>query len=224
MKTIKHFSLLLIAFSILISGCSSMNRSQKGAVIGAAGGAAMGGIIGKATGNTAMGVIIGATVGGVAGAVIGKKMDQQAEEMKKVLGDAEVRRVGEGIVVEFKEKVLFGFDQSDLNTSSRTSLDKLTNVLKKYPDTNIEIIGHTDSKGTHEYNQGLSERRASSVASYLKSNGISSSRLKTRGMGETDPKASNDTEAGRAENRRVEFVITANQKMIDDAKRESTGK
>ena len=221
MKTLRHFSLILALFGIILSGCSTMNRSQKGAVIGSAGGAAIGSVIGRTLGNTAMGAIIGATVGGVTGAVIGRKMDQQAEEMKRVLGDAEVRREGEGIVVEFKERVLFAFNKADLASQAQANLDKLNNVLKRYPDTNIEIIGHTDSKGTDAYNRSLSQRRAVSVSNYLKSNGISSSRLKTRGMGESDPVASNETEEGRASNRRVEFVITANQKMVEDAKREA---
>jgi outer membrane protein OmpA-like peptidoglycan-associated protein len=141
--------------------------------------------------------------------------------MKEVLGDAEVRREGEGIVILFKEKVLFGFDRSDLNTSAETNLNKLVNVLQKYPDTNIEIIGHTDNKGTNDYNQTLSQRRASSVASYLRAQRVSSSRLTTKGMGESDPIATNDTEDGRSQNRRVEFVITANEKMKADAKREA---
>ena len=221
MKTIRQFALILSLMGLVASGCKTMNRSQKGAVIGAVGGGAIGGVIGRAAGNTAMGAIIGATVGGVTGAIIGKKMDKQAEEMKEVLGDAEVKRVGEGIVIEFKDKVLFGFDRSDLSGTAQANLDKLTNVLKKYPDTNIEIIGHTDDKGTDSYNQGLSERRASSVGAYLRSKGISSSRVTTRGMGESDPKVANDSEANRAENRRVEFVITANQKMVEDAKREA---
>jgi len=168
-----------------------------------------------------MGGIVGATVGGVTGAVIGRKMDKQAEEMKKVLGDAEVKRVGEGIVIEFKDKVLFGYDRSDLSTQAQANLDKLANVLQKYPDTNIEILGHTDDRGTDAYNQGLSERRANSAASYLRSKGVTSSRISTKGLGESDPKVANDTDANRAENRRVEFVITANQKMVEEAKRES---
>lgn len=221
MKTIRQFALILSLLGLVATGCKTMNRSQKGAVIGAVGGGAIGGVIGRAAGNTAMGAIIGATVGGVTGAIIGKKMDKQAEEMKEVLGDAEVKRVGEGIVIEFKDKVLFGFDRSDLSTGAKTNLDKLTNVLKKYPDTNIEIIGHTDSKGSDTYNQALSERRASSVGDYLRSNGVSSTRITTRGMGESDPKVANDSEANMAENRRVEFVITANQKMVEDAKREA---
>jgi outer membrane protein OmpA-like peptidoglycan-associated protein len=221
MKTIRLFALAIVLFGIVASGCKSMNRTQKGAVIGAAGGGAIGAVIGKAAGNTAMGAIIGAAVGGATGAIIGRKMDKQAEEMKKVLGDAEVRREGEGIVILFKEKVLFGYDRSDLTGSAQTNLDKLVNVLQKYPDTDIQIIGHTDSKGTDEYNQGLSERRANSVAGYLRTKGISSPRLTTKGMGESDPVATNDTDEGRSQNRRVEFVITANEKMKEEAKREA---
>jgi len=221
MKTIKLLTVTIALMGLIASGCKSMNKTQKGAVIGAAGGGAIGAVIGKAAGNTAMGAIIGAAVGGATGAVIGHKMDKQAEEMKKVLGDAEVRRVGEGIVIDFKEKVLFGFDRSDLGTNAATNLDKLINVLNKYPDTDIEILGHTDNKGTDEYNQGLSERRANSVSGYLKDHGITSGRVSTKGMGENDPIASNDTEEGRSQNRRVEFVITANEKMKADAKKEA---
>jgi outer membrane protein OmpA-like peptidoglycan-associated protein len=198
-----------------------MNRTQKGAVIGAAGGGVIGAVIGKSMGNTAAGAIIGAAVGGATGAIIGRKMDKQAEEMKEVLGDAEVIREGEGIVINFKEKVLFGFDQSVLTTNAETNLNKLTNVLKKYPDTNIEIIGHTDSKGTDNYNQDLSQRRSNAVGGFLRNKGITSSRIKTSGMGEADPVATNDTDEGRALNRRVEFVITANEKMKEEAKREA---
>jgi outer membrane protein OmpA-like peptidoglycan-associated protein len=221
MKTIRQFTLVLAAAAIMGTGCKTMNRSQKGAVIGAGGGAAIGAVVGKALGNTAMGAIVGATVGGAGGAIIGKKMDKQAEEMKQVLGDAEVRREGEGIVIVFKEKVLFGFDQADLNSTSQQSLSKLDDVLKKYPDTDIEIIGHTDDKGSDTYNQRLSERRANSVASFLKANNIPATRITTKGMGESDPKVPNDSETNRAENRRVEFVITANQKMKNEAKQEA---
>lgn len=222
MKTIKRLAILTVVAGMLFSSCKTATRSQKGAVIGAAGGGAIGAVIGKATGNTAMGAIIGATVGGVTGAIIGKKMDKQAEEMKKVLGDAEVRREGEGIVINFKEKVLFSFNSADLGNNAQGNLDKLVNILNKYPDTNIEVIGHTDSKGTDDYNQSLSERRATAVTSYLRTHDIASGRLSAKGMGETDPVASNDTEDGRAQNRRVEFVITANEKMKEDARREAS--
>ena len=211
----------LVLVGLVAAGSKSMSRSQKGAAIGAAGGGAVGAVIGRAAGNTAMGAIIGAAVGGTAGAIIGRKMDKQAEEMKEVLGDAEVRREGEGIVVIFKEQVLFAYDRYDLNAQARTNLDKLTNVLKKYPDTDIQIIGHTDSKGSDSYNQTLSERRAGSVSTYLNGSGISINRITTKGMGESDPIATNDTDEGRALNRRVEFVITANEKMKAEAQREA---
>jgi outer membrane protein OmpA-like peptidoglycan-associated protein len=211
----------IVAISIILGGCKSMNKTQKGAVIGTAGGGAVGAVIGKAAGNTALGAIIGATVGGVTGAVIGRKMDKQAKEIENKVPGAKVERVGEGIVVEFADKVLFGFDRSDLNASAETNLDKLSNILKEYPDTNIEIQGHTDSKGSDTYNMSLSERRAQSVATYLRGRGIASGRISTKGYGETAPVATNDTEDGRSENRRVNFLITANEKMKADAKKES---
>lgn len=215
--------LVITLFALVASGCKSMNKSQKGAVIGGAGGAAVGGVVGRAMGNTAMGAIIGATVGGVTGAIIGRKMDKQAEEIAKELGDAEVIREGEAIVIRFKETVLFAYDRSDLNENARINLDKLKATLLKYPETNITVIGHTDSKGTDIYNQTLSESRANSVIAYTSQNGVSNSRLTAIGKGETDPIATNNTAEGSALNRRVEFVITANDKMKADAKKE-TGK
>jgi outer membrane protein OmpA-like peptidoglycan-associated protein len=222
MMTVKHFAIALTMSGLVLAGCKTATRSQKGAVIGAAGGGVVGAVIGKAAGNTALGAIIGATVGGVAGGVIGRKMDKQAEEMKEVLGDAEVIREGEGIIINFKEKVLFGYDRADLGANATTNLDKLINVLNKYPDTNIEVIGHTDANGSDAYNQGLSERRARSVTNYLQSHNIAASRLTAKGMGESDPVATNDTDEGRAQNRRVEFVITANEKMKEEARREAS--
>ncbi len=218
MKTLISISLII---SIFLIGCKTMNKSQKGAVIGTAGGAATGAVIGRVAGNTALGAIIGAAVGGVTGAVIGRKMDKQAEEMKKNIPDANVERIGEGIAIEFNNKILFGFDQSNLSADARTNLDKLTAILQKYPDTNIEVQGHTDSKGTTIYNRNLSKRRASSVSGYLSGAGISSSRLTIKGFGETAPKYENNTEDGRSQNRRGEFLITANEKMKDEAAKES---
>jgi len=194
-----------------------MNKTQKGAVIGTAGGAAAGGIIGKAAGNAALGAIIGAAVGGATGAVIGHEMDKQAEEMKNELPDAKVERVGEGIVVELNEKILFGFNHSDLSSQAMNNLGKAIDVFKKYPNTNIEVQGHTDSKGTDKYNQNLSVQRARNVSNYLSSNGVAASRLTIKGFGESAPKYDNNTEEGRAQNRRVEFLITANEKMKAEA-------
>lgn len=221
MKTIQKTLTGIIAIAMLFAGCKSMTKTQKGAVIGTAGGAAAGAVIGKAAGNTALGAIIGAAVGGVTGAVIGKQMDKQAKEIESKVPGAEVKRVGEGIVVEFNEKVLFGYDRSDLTASAENNLDKLSNVLKEYPDTDIEIQGHTDSRGTESYNQGLSERRAGSVSTYLRGRGIPGSRITTKGYGENAPIASNDTEAGRAQNRRVNFLITANEKMKAEAEKQA---
>ena len=221
MTKMKLLFICCMAGGILFSGCKSMNKSQKGAVIGTAGGAAAGAVIGKAAGNTALGAIIGATVGGVTGAVIGRQMDKQAEEIKKANPDAKVERVGEGIVVEFTDKILFDFDHSNLTASAMTNLDKVADVLKKYPDTDIEVQGHTDSKGTVKYNQLLSERRATSVSHYLTEQHIVSSRLTTKGFGENMPKYSNDNDEGQTQNRRVEFLITANEKMKADARQEA---
>ncbi|HVK49558.1 MAG TPA: OmpA family protein [Pseudobacter sp.] len=223
MKQLKNTLTGLMAVSVIFAGCSSMNKTQKGAVIGTAGGAAAGAVIGKVAGNTALGAIIGAAVGGVTGTLIGKKMDKQAAEIKNEVPGATVERVGEGIVVEFADKnaVLFGYDKADLTASTENSLNKLVAILKEYPDTNIEVQGHTDSRGTDEYNMSLSQRRATSVAGYLTRNGVASGRVTTKGYGESAPVATNDTDEGRAQNRRVNFLITANEKMKNESKKEA---
>lgn len=209
--------MLLVVGSLLLSGCASMNKTTKGAAVGTAAGGAMGAVIGKAAGNTALGAIIGATVGGATGAIIGREMDKQAAEIEQTVPDAKVERVGEGIVVEFSSAVLFGFDQSDLSADAKANLDKLVKVLNTYPETNIEVQGHTDSKGTESYNQTLSVKRATSVSDYLAANQIKGERITTKGFGETLPKYDNETDEGRAQNRRVEFLITANEKMVAEA-------
>jgi len=219
MKKMRMSLIMILSTALILSGCASMNRTQKGAVVGTATGGAMGAVIGRASGNTALGAIIGAAVGGATGAVIGHQMDKQAEEIKNTVPDAKVERVGEGIVVEFSSKVLFAYDKSNLSNAAKTSLDKLVKVLNSYPDTDIELQGHTDSKGTEEYNQSLSERRANAVSVYLVSEGIAKSRLTIKGFGETAPKYSNDTADGRTQNRRVEFLITANEKMKAEAEK-----
>ncbi len=219
----KNLSFIVIMSAALIfASCSSMNKTQKGAVIGAAGGGASGAIVGKVAGNTALGAIIGVAVGGAAGAIIGNKMDKQAEEIAKTVPDAKVIRVEEGIIVEFSSAVLFGFDKSGLTNESQTSLDKLVTVLGAYPDTDIEIQGHTDSRGSSAYNQNLSVDRASAVSNYLVGKNIMRSRLTVVGYGESLPKYLNDTEEGRSENRRVEFLIAANEKMRAEAEKEAS--
>jgi outer membrane protein OmpA-like peptidoglycan-associated protein len=222
MKKLKMGLLVVLSSAFIFSGCSSMNKTQKGAAAGTATGGAMGAIIGRASGNTALGAIIGAAVGGTAGAVIGNQMDKQAEEIKKTVPDANVERIGEGIVVEFSSNVLFGFDKSALSYEAKTNLDKLVLVLNSYADTDIEVQGHTDSKGSLSYNQRLSEQRAKAVTDYLIARNISYNRVNIKGFGETVPKYENDTAEGRASNRRVEFLITANEKMRAEAEREAS--
>lgn len=221
MKNSKVLFLSLAASGLMLSSCEAIqnaSKTEKGTAIGVATGAAAGAVIGKFTGNTALGAIIGAAVGGGAGNIIGRKMDKQAEAIKAQVPDAKVERVEEGIVVEFSSNVLFGYDKSDLTNASKSTLKSLIQVLNVYPDTNLEIDGHTDSKGSDSYNQKLSVRRAGAVANYLKANGVAAERITTKGWGESAPKYSNDTEEGRAQNRRVEFLITANEKMKAEAK------
>jgi outer membrane protein OmpA-like peptidoglycan-associated protein len=219
MKKSSKSLIVILSIVLTLAGCASWNKTQKGAVIGTAAGGTMGAVIGRVSGNTALGAIIGAAVGGATGAVIGNQMDKQAEEIKKSVPDAKVERVGEGIIVEFNSKVLFGFDKSLISYGAKENLDKLYAVLKSYPDTDIELQGHTDSKGSESYNQVLSEKRAATVSGYLNSKGITSGRLTTKGFGEKAPKYGNETAEGRSENRRVEFLITANEKMKADAEK-----
>ncbi|WP_277111779.1 OmpA family protein [Chryseobacterium taklimakanense] len=218
---------LFLSSALVLTSCEAVqnaNNQQKGTVIGTAAGAVIGGVLGNNVGkggNAPQGAVLGGVVGGVVGNVIGAKMDKQAKEIKETLPGAEVERVGEGIKVTLPESIVnFAFDSAGLTASGKANLDKLSEVLKNNPDTNINIYGHTDSKGTDAYNQGLSERRAASVKDYLVSKGIASSRMFAMGVGEKEPVATNDTEAGRAQNRRVEFAITANQEMIKDAQQE----
>lgn len=221
MKRIKLFFIAVLATSMMFQGCKSLTGTQKGAAVGVAAGTAAGAIIGRASGNTAAGAVVGAAVGGTAGAIIGNQMDKQAEEIREELPDVNVERVGEGIIVEFTNDILFGFDSSVLTDQAMENLDKLVIILNKYPDTDIEILGHTDSSGSNEYNQALSERRAASVATYLANQAIAAERLAIIGFGEEQPKYSNETAEGRAQNRRVEFAITANEKMRQEAEEQA---
>jgi len=209
-----------------VSGCAAvreMNRTETGAVIGAAGGAVAGAVIGRQVGNTAAGAIIGAAVGGTAGAVIGRQMDKQAEELRAEIPGATVQRVGEGIVMTFESGLLFPFDSSDLLPAGRDNLRNLAESLREYPETEVLIVGHTDASGSDAYNQGLSERRAGSAADILASYGVPRDRIRTAGRGETEPIAGNDTEAGMAQNRRVEVAIFANEEYRERVLRSNPG-
>lgn len=211
----------VLAAAVAASGCASMNNTEKGVAIGGGGGAAVGAIIGHATGSTARGAIIGAVVGGAAGALIGRKMDKQAEQLVKVLPDAQVSRVGEGIAVTFESGILFPFNSDQLEPAGRDNLRRLADSLQGNPGTEILLVGHTDSVGTDAYNEDLSLRRARAASAYLSGQGVSRERLRTSGRGETEPIASNDDDAGRSKNRRVEVAIYADEKAREEARREA---
>ncbi len=203
-------AVVAIATFLLATGCS-LSRKEKGALIGAGAGAAAGGVVGNATGSTVRGAIIGAVVGGVAGGVIGHQMDQQAKELSYALPGAIVARVGEGITVTFPEGLLFAFDSDAIGLGARDNLTKFAASLSKYPRTNSLIVGHTDSKGTSEYNMDLSERRARSAVDFLSGQGIDRVRMHTSGRGASEPIATNVTDAGRQQNRRIEVAIYADE-------------
>jgi outer membrane protein OmpA-like peptidoglycan-associated protein len=188
-----------------------MSKKEGGAATGAAAGAAIGGIIGNQTGSTARGAIIGAIVGGAAGAVIGHQMDQQAKEIDASVEGATVQRVGEGIAVTFASGLLFAYDSDVIQPAARANLTELANSLKKYPESSLLIVGHTDDAGSDSYNQGLSQRRADAAAAFLESQGIARSRIQTSGKGESEPVASNMSDEGRGQNRRVEVAIYASE-------------
>ncbi len=227
------FSLMMTG--VLLGGCKSsqktqttekdksgMNKTEKGAVIGASSGAVIGGVIGNKSKNTALGAILGAAVGGTIGAVIGNKMDKQAKKIEDELGKtATVERVGEGIKLTFNSQLLFDFGKADLRESNKVDLQKLAETLKQYPDTDLLIVGHTDNVGSESFNKNLSEKRAAAVSSYLASLGVANNRLRIEGLGESQPTTSNDTESNRSQNRRVEIAIYANEKMKTEAKQES---
>jgi outer membrane protein OmpA-like peptidoglycan-associated protein len=223
-------NIITIALSILlVVGCGAVknsNKQQRGTAIGAAGGTILGLIIGNNVGdgnNQTEGAVIGAVVGGVAGNIIGRKMDKQAKEISEELPGAQVERVGEGIVVTFDEGsgVKFATNQSALNNPSQETLQKLLNVMNKYPGTEVLVAGHTDSQGQEAYNMELSRKRAQSVVDYLGTHGVPKERIAMTYSGESDPKATNETAEGRAQNRRVEIGIVAGEEMRKEADMET---
>ncbi len=201
-----------------------MNNATKGGLLGGGGGAAIGAGIGALIGKgkgAAIGGAIGAVAGGVAGTLIGKKMDKQAEELRKIDG-AQVDTVTdvngfEGIKVTFDNGILFGFNSSKLDNEAKASLDKFASSLINNPQTDVQIYGHTDNVGTRAANEKVSNARATEVRNYLTNAGVPANRLSSQGLAFDYPVASNDTEAGRAQNRRVEIYITANEEMIKAA-------
>ena len=201
----------------------NLNKTQKGAIVGASGGAVIGGMIGKAKGNTALGAILGATVGGGAGAIIGRHMDKQAEEIKRQMPNAQVERVGEGIKVSLGSDILFDTDSYALKSDTKQQLIDFAKTLNKYEDTDIRIEGHADATGSADHNLKLSKQRADAVGNFLETQDVKTSRVNEKGYGEVQPIADNTTEAGRRKNRRVDVAVFANKKMQRDAKNGKLG-
>ncbi len=221
--------ILCIVLSVaLLSGTTGCNMSNtgKGALIGGGGGAALGSVVGAIAGNgkgAAIGAAVGAAVGAGAGALIGNKMDKQAKELEQQISDAKVETVVDtttnltSIKVTFDGGIFFDTGKSNLSTSAQKSLTQFASSLINNPQTNVQICGHTDNTGSREVNDKLSLERANSVRTYLCDSGVDSSRLTSEGYAWDYPVADNSTAAGRAQNRRVEIYITANEDMINAA-------
>jgi outer membrane protein OmpA-like peptidoglycan-associated protein len=222
-RRLPSFFLVLIILGLMTMGCASLSNTEQGAAIGASAGGAAGAAIGKAAGGTAEGAIIGAVVGGTAGAIIGQRMDRKAEELEDELANAEIERVGEGIKVTFDNAILFDFDSANLRPTARTNLDELATSMDDFEGSELLIVGHTDSKGSEDYNMRLSERRAGAAAEYLIEEGIRPSRITTVGRGESEPVASNETAEGRQQNRRVEVAIFASEEYREELVQRQSG-
>lgn len=231
-QVMKQFGIIALAMTLVFSlgsceATKNANNKQKGAVIGATSGAILGAIIGNNAGkggNGTMGAVIGGVVGGTAGVLIGDKMDKQAQKIEDEIPGAQVERVDDGIVVTFDENsgVYFDTAKYNINAASQATLDKLANVLREYPDTDVLVVGHTDSVGADAMNMTLSKNRAMAVTNYFtQTKGLSPARFTTNWFGEEAPVADNSTAEGRAKNRRVNIAIVPNQKMKDEAKKQA---
>mgnify|MGYP001206037730 FL=1 len=208
-----------LAAAVILAGCSTTdpytgqtdrNNTGIGAAVGAAVGAAAGAISGDGSTSKRDRALIGAAAGAAVGGGIGVYMDRQEEQLRQSMQGTgiDVERQGDNIVLNMPSSVTFGFDSADLTGGATSALNDVANVLTQYPETRVNIAGHTDSTGDASYNQRLSERRAQSVGSYLQGQGVASGRLYVSGYGENQPIASNNTEEGRAQNRRVEITLT----------------
>jgi len=210
-------ALMAMLLIVSMAGCASLtggedgyvtkrDKTKKGAAIGAASGAVLGAILGEGELDE---VLAGAAIGAGVGAGIGAYMDRQQEKLARIPGTT-VERVGEDmLLVHFNSDILFSVDSAELNSTSRTALNSAADVFTEFPKTAIISQGHTDSTGSDSHNQGLSERRAAAVANYLISQGVDGARMNSTGYGEAHPIATNDTAAGRTQNRRVDLLLKA---------------
>ncbi|MBQ4064340.1 MAG: OmpA family protein [Bacteroidaceae bacterium] len=221
LNSIKSFVIVLCA-AVVMSGCSSMNNTAKGSMIGAAGGAALGLLVGHLAGNKAIGTAVGTAVGAGAGAIIGNRMDKAAAAAAEI-ENATVETITDAnnltaVKVTFNSGVLFETNKAELNKAVQEDLTQFAKVLKTYNDADVAIFGHTDITGTDAINNPLSVNRAKAVANYLMSEGVATSQIKSvEGYGSKQPVASNTTAEGRQQNRRVEIYLYASQAMIEAA-------
>jgi len=218
MLMVKRFSILCLIAATLWGCAAPQNKTQQGALygtgIGAAIGAGLGQAIGGDTESTLIGAGIGAAVGGVAGGSIGRYMDNQEAALQQQFAAsnaANIQRNADVLAVTFKSDVLFDVNSATLKSGAYTEINRVAQVLVQYPQTNIQIAGHTDSSGAETYNQTLSERRAMSVQNALFNQNVNPARMRTVGFGEGQPIADNSTAAGRQLNRRVIVTIAAQQ-------------
>lgn len=223
MKKIKLLSFILCT-TLIFSGCN-MNNTAKGGMIGGGGGAALGALIGGLAGHgkgAAIGAAVGAAVGAGTGVIIGRKMDKAAAEAKQIEG-AQVEQITDNnglkaVKVTFDSGILFAFNSSTLSTNAKMALSRFAQILKQNPTMDIAIYGYTDNIGTESANQKVSTNRADAVADFLMNQAVSATQFKyVLGKGWSNPVASNDTEAGRTQNRRVEVYMYASEQMIRDA-------
>lgn len=226
MRKIKLFTISALTAAMMLTGCSSMNNTGKGALIGGGGGAALGAGLGAIIGGgkgAAIGSAIGAGVGAGAGALIGRKMDKQQQELERQLAEsATVEQVQDAnglqaIKVTFNSGILFPTNGTTLSENAKSELSQFAVSLKNNPQTNVQIYGFTDNTGSMAVNQKVADGRSGAVKSYLVNSGVDFTRLSSQGVPMASYVASNDTPEGRAQNRRVEIYITANEQMIQQA-------
>lgn len=213
----KHFLLLAGLSLVAVAACEPTGmgdpndptrNTRQGAVVGGMLGAATGALVSD---NRARGAIIGGVLGAGTGAVVGNNLDRQEAELRRDLGSqARITNTGDRLIVSMPQDILFATDSATLRSDLQGDLRTIAGSLNSYPDTTIQVVGHTDNTGAASYNQALSERRAAAVASVLINSGVSSGRVRTFGAGEDQPIASNLDPQGRAQNRRVEIIIVPN--------------
>lgn len=203
-------TLIAATCCVALVGCQTVQDNQNtaiGAGLGAAAGAALGTLVG---GNDRRNALVGAGIGLLAGAAVGQYLDQQERDLRNNLAGtgAEVERQGDQLLVNLPSSITFATDSATIQPQFQSSLDRVSQTLNQYPESYIDVIGHTDSQGSEQYNQALSDRRAVAVGNYLSSRGVAQARLVAYGRGELEPVATNATSEGRAANRRVELRIT----------------